>query len=1252
MCRKMFQGRAVVRTLLLLVSMTLGQMAGAQDTITISFGCAQVAVGDQICVPVYADGFTNVTVFSMLLTWDPLILNFTGLQNEAFPLQGAWNAPGPSDLRYIWNDPNGNGQDLPDGSILFEMCFQAIGPVGSSSLIGIPPFVLNPFNTTEFADPDVELIPYVEIPCTVEIINPVTVLAIIDVCGSPDGVADGSFTITGAGGTPPYSYSWTGPANGNSTLSAAGVSESQSVPPGNYTITITDDVGGSQIYMITVSATAMIPVITLVREITCFNFSNGRIEVGAFNGVHPISILWENLLNPPYRGSGYLQNDGDVYLLNSLPVGQYVITLIDNIGCITMDTIELTATPIVIDAVTTNATCLGTTDGSVSISFSGGRPYNGGIYEITPGWGGGTFMNTSPIMSAPVFGPGDYWVEVCDSINNCCVRDTFTVGADVVITADLLPSPPSCAGQNNAGVRVIGLTNGAIAGPYSIQLFDTNKVAVQPPIMNVTLVQFNNLAPGTYFVVIKEGMCRSDTIPVVLPTTPPITINVLSVTPSGCIVGQNSGTISVAASGGTPNYSYAWDGGAVTGPMVSNLSSGNHFLTVTDANGCTRTLTVSVPQATGPVIDEIIATNIGCSGDDITLEVVFVEGSSPVTDIQWSNGDTTAVITGVTSGLINVTIRDSLFCFDIASFDVPEMAMILIDSVQLENPTCGGDADGQFAVFVSAGTEPYTYYWSTGDTTAFNLIAGLSAGIYSVTIVDSDTCDVRIDTTIMLSDPPIPTFAFSAIDSTTCFNTCDGAATLTPAGGVPGFPYMFMWDSGHTESGMQSTAMNLCPGYQRVIITQDNLCFYEDSVFIPAPDPVGIDTLALQDVSCFGGSDGSILVTGIGGGSGTYQYVWSVPGVGPMLSGITAGDYGLTVTDGAGCTSVHMLSISEPDSLYVQIDSAALRPISCNFANSGSIALTVEGGNGGYIFNWNPNVSSDYVANGVSAGYYQITVTDASGCTDTTSILMTGPAPVAGFLPMIEDPICFGSLSAVTVDSASGGNGGYTWSINGGEPHELDSIVMLPGGIYNIITQDSTGCRDTIQIILNNPPPIEIVVLPEDPILDLGDSVLLQVLVQGNLSPVDSVLWTSNGALSCNDCTEPFAMNVIPTIYTVTVWDSNGCSASLDVLVDVNNRREVFIPNIFSPNFDGRNDQLILYTGQGITGIPSIRIFDRWGELMAEQRDLFPQSGGIIVWDGTFQNKMMMPGVYVYVIQVSFADNQVLTYRGDVTLVR
>src|SRR5690606_714609 len=139
---------------------------------------------------------------------------------------------------------------------------------------------------------------------------------------------------------------------------------------------------------------------------------------------------------------------------------------------------------------------------------------------------------------------------------------------------------------------------------------------------------------------------------------------------------------------------------------------------------------------------------------------------------------------------------------------------------------------------------------------------------------------------------------------------------------------------------------------------------------------------------------------------------------------------------------------------------------------------------------------------------------------------------------------------------------------------------------------------------------------------------------------------------SCIACPSPFASNVIPTQYTVTVWDTNGCMASLDVLVNVDNTRHVFIPNAFSPNFDGYNDDLELFVGEGVTRVRSIRIFDRWGALMTETTDIDPIQGGIKIWDGSYRNKMMMPGVYVYMIQIEFADREVLTYRGDITLVR
>ncbi|HLF62849.1 MAG TPA: gliding motility-associated C-terminal domain-containing protein [Saprospiraceae bacterium] len=1225
-------------------------LSKAQDTIIVSFDCGQVMLGDQICIPVNIENFTNVTTFSLLITWDPLVLDFASLQNEVFS-GGAWNVAGPNDLRYIWSDLLGNGQNLPDGTTLFEVCFEAIGVPSSTSIVNAPAFVLNPFNTTEFANPDAEAIPFTTIPCFVEVINPVTVAAILSACGSPDGIANGSFMITAAGGAAPYDYTWSGPVSGNGILPLVGSSAIQSVPPGNYTITITDANSVSQMYMITITTEELMPVITVIRQVTCFDFSNGRIEVGAFGGTHPISVIWQNTTNPVYAGSGFLNSSGDVILLNSLPVGDYIITLIDERGCLRQGMVNLSASPIIIDAIPTNATCLGATDGTVSVSFSGGRPYVGGVYEVMPGWSGGSFMTTSPVNTAPVLGPGDYWIEVCDSINGCCVRDTFTVGADVVISANLLEEAPTCAGVNDGRVRVTGLTDGAVVGPYNIQLFNFNKVALGPAVNNVILVQYTNLASGNYFVVVKEGICRSDTLPIVIPAAVPMVINVLSVKPSGCISGQGTGEISVMASGGNPGYTYTWDGGAFMGSMITGVTAGSHFLTVTDANGCTGQLTVSVPQATGPMIETILASNIGCTGGNVTLEVVFTSGTAPVEVIDWSTGDSTAIITGVGPGNVTVLIRDSLFCFDLASFNVPDMAVLRLDSVRVENPTCIGDADGQFTVFASQGLEPYTYIWSTGDTTTFNLLPGLTAGTYSVTIIDADTCDIFVDTTIVLSDPVAPTFVFSAIADASCSDTCDGSVTLIPAGGLPATPFTFFWNAGLIETAIQSTALDLCPGYQSVLITQDNLCFYEDSILISAPAPLSISTLTLSDVSCFGVSDGMLSIEATGG-TGPYTFDWDALPPGSIQNQLSAGIYTVTVTDLNGCTVARALEIFQPDSLVLEIDSSGLSPVSCNSVNSGIITLQVTGGNGGYGYVWDPPVSTSFIATGVTAGTYQITVTDASGCRDIISITMTGPSPVMSFLPMIDDPACFGGLTPVTVESATGGNGGYTWNINGGQVHELDSIVELPAGIYNIITQDSTGCRDTVQIFIDNPPPLEIIILPEEPIIELGDSIMLQVLIQGMQVQIDSVSWVSNGPLSCYDCPEPIAMNVVPTVYTVTVWDENGCSATLDVLVDVDNQREVFIPNVFSPNFDGRNDVLMLFTGQGIVRIPSMRIFDRWGEMIVEEKDLPPLPGGIVVWDGSFRDKEMVPGVYVYFIEVEFANGEVLRYRGDVTLLR
>ncbi|MBK7409456.1 MAG: gliding motility-associated C-terminal domain-containing protein [Saprospirales bacterium] len=202
---------------------------------------------------------------------------------------------------------------------------------------------------------------------------------------------------------------------------------------------------------------------------------------------------------------------------------------------------------------------------------------------------------------------------------------------------------------------------------------------------------------------------------------------------------------------------------------------------------------------------------------------------------------------------------------------------------------------------------------------------------------------------------------------------------------------------------------------------------------------------------------------------------------------------------------------------------------------------------------------------------------------------------------------------------------------------------------------DYEGCSVDTVLFIQEPPPI-VLVYPDVIVVELGDSIQLQPLV---VDPpfvlFDSIVWTPDTYLRFEgDSLLPWVIPVESTLYEIQAFDINGCLALASVLVDVDKNRNVFLPNIFTPNNDGINDYFQLYTGNGVSMIRSLRIFDRWGELVFEKLNIpaspYPDpSNG---WDGTFRGRPGNPGVYVYTAEVEFQDGQLLLYRGDVTILR
>ncbi|MEO1412843.1 MAG: gliding motility-associated C-terminal domain-containing protein, partial [Bacteroidota bacterium] len=225
--------------------------------------------------------------------------------------------------------------------------------------------------------------------------------------------------------------------------------------------------------------------------------------------------------------------------------------------------------------------------------------------------------------------------------------------------------------------------------------------------------------------------------------------------------------------------------------------------------------------------------------------------------------------------------------------------------------------------------------------------------------------------------------------------------------------------------------------------------------------------------------------------------------------------------------------------------------------------------------------------------------------------------------------------------------GPFLYALNDGAFRERPYFDNLAAGAYVLRVQNYAGCETQDTVTLADPPPLE-VELGMDQSLRYGDSLILRAAIS---APYDSLSWSPTRHLSCAHCPNPVASPPQTTLYQVKVYDRNGCSAEDQLRLRVERERPVYVPSAFSPNGDGVNDHLQIYTGEAVERILAFRIFNRWGELVYElgtaKGENLPEG-----WDGHLRGRPLNPGVFVYQLRVLFNDGGIVEYEGDLTLVK
>ncbi|MFN4255730.1 MAG: reprolysin-like metallopeptidase, partial [Saprospiraceae bacterium] len=407
--------------------------------------------------------------------------------------------------------------------------------------------------------------------------------------------------------------------------------------------------------------------------------------------------------------------------------------------------------------------------------------------------------------------------------------------------------------------------------------------------------------------------------------------------------------------------------------------NGNWTLTVSDVANSdggalnSWSLYVCYAPAAPPLTASASSSDVLCNGSASGTATATATGGTPPYTYNWSNGATGANVSGLAAGNYTVTVTDAASATATASVSINQ-PNALVATATATNVPCFGGSTGTATSTASGGTAPYTRLWSNGATTT--TINNLTAGTYTVTVTDANGCTKTATATVSQPASAL-SVAVTGVNPTSGSN---GSATAAASGGTA--PYIYLWSNG----GTGTTITGLAAGTYTVTATDANGCTATGSVTLTSPATLNVGVSG-TNVSCFGGSDGTATATATGG-SGSYTFAWSNGQTTQTATGLVAGTYTVTVSDGA-ISATGSVTLTQP-AAALSATASGTNP-SCNGGTNGTATATATGGTAPYAFAWS-NGQTTQTATNLAAGTYTVTATDANGCTATASATLTQPA--------------------------------------------------------------------------------------------------------------------------------------------------------------------------------------------------------------------------------------------------------------------
>jgi gliding motility-associated-like protein len=982
-------------------------------------------------------------------------------------------------------------------------------------------------------------------------------------------------------------YQWSTGANGPSIDVAQA---------GFYQLTVTDEYGCSGSVNIIVNM-LWAPILQIAGA---RGFCLGGSTV--LDAGNHYSYLWSN----GHTGPTITANTG----------GEYSVTVSNSIGCASSLSVEV------------EAWVLPSPELPEEIEFCTGESV---AIQAAPGyasyeWQDGTSGNTYEIDA-----PGWYSVQVTD-LNGCTQRDSVLAAALPLPQFSVMGIQPICDGTP-LSLSVTGAVGNIF---WSTGSTDSSIIVDRP---------------GNYFVELVDSTGCKGRRSFLVDT---LASQALSIQGD---VGLCPGA-SAVISGADGFSNYTWSNGT-SGQALTVTEGGIYQLSAVDPNGCRAHASWQV-ELFGTPIAAIAGQTSFCEGSTTTLQAI---GSFP--SYLWSTGEVAPLIETSQAGSYTLIVGDANGCRDTAEI---ALEMVLLP---LAEPGPGGAIDCREASVAlgNGGSAPnLAFQWAGPDIGPNN--ANLPspnvqiAGLYTLIVTDTLSGCVSLAAEALVEDLRYEPEALVVVENN--LDCSSPTALLNGQGSANGPAYAYQWldAAGGPIAGANSLIFSTSiPGQYSLVVTDTATgCFAQAAAEV-------ISDFSVPQVEA--GQGGLLTCTVL-----EWQLAGTTSLNGPQISIAWATTDGLILEGEDGLNPIvsqpgwYILTVSNldngcqaSDSVFVQqdIEAPTAHAGTSQYLDCATDEATLDGSlssrGSSFQYQW-VSENGFSVLNALQTatslpGAYALIVTNLeNGCSSSdTALVELIDNFLTGFDAEILPPRCFGEENGfIAINAVNGGTAPFLYSFNGAPFSSQSTFSALGPGQYEIQVQDARGCEYALAINL-----------PEGNIvqLELGDNIEIKLGEEAWLHAITNLLpeeigsfnWAPATSLPCDTCLLVKARPLESTLYTATITDKNGCRATDKLRVIVRKDRGIYIPNAFSPNLDGNNDEFIIFGGKDVVQVRRLTILDRWGEVVFEQK-MFPPNNPAYGWNGIFRGQPLQPAVFTFFAEVEFIDGAVDLFKGSVTLVK